>query len=657
MARQRQFLDVIDRDRAERRFRDALRLEPLEAESVDLDAALDRVLAEDIVATTDVPSFDRSNYDGFAVRAEDTYGAGEQSPIYLRLLGEVLATGVVPREQVVAETAITIATGGMLPRGADAVVMVEHTDVQGNRLCVRRAVTPGFGVSFAGTDIGRGETVLRRGDRLTSRDTGVLAAIGVARLPVVRRPKVAIVSTGDEIIRPGEPMRPGAVYDSNGRILADAVRELGGEPVYLGIVRDAIDLLQQTVRQAIDENDVVLLSGGTSKGEGDLSYVAASRLTDPGIVAHGVALKPGKPICLAASSGKPVVILPGFPTSAIFTFHEFVAPVIRILAGRAARAESTRMARMAVRVNSEIGRTEYLLVNLVEEEPHEDARQRLVAYPIGKGSGSVTTFSRADGFVTIGRHEEIVEAGNEVSVQLIGDHYDPADLLVMGSHCIGLDYLLGRVRELGFRTKVVSIGSTAGLAAVARGECDAAAVHLLDEATGEYNRPFLTEGLELVPGYRRRQGVLFRSGDRRFEDKSAEAAVDAAVRDAACRMVNRNQGSGTRILIDRLLKGRQPPGYPVQARNHNTVAVAIAQGRADWGVAIEPVARQQRLGFLPLIDEQYDMVVRTDRQHRPAVAAFVQLFDEPAVQRELGELGFEVTGGGNRSRPSSKSHG
>ncbi|MFV2065767.1 MAG: gephyrin-like molybdotransferase Glp, partial [Pirellulales bacterium] len=364
MSRQRQFLDVIDRDRAERRFRDALRLEPLNREVVALAVALDRVLAEDVIATTDVPSFDRSNYDGFAVRAEDTYGAGEESPLPLRLLDEVLATGVVPQEQVVATTAVTIATGGMLPRGADAVVMVEHTDVEANRLLVRRAVTPGFGVSFAGTDIGQGETVLRRGDRLTSRDTGVLAAIGVDRVPVVRRPRVAIVSTGDEIIEPGEPMRPGCVYDSNGRILADAVRELGGEPIDLGIVRDAIDPLKECVRHAIENADVVLLSGGTSKGEGDLSYVAVAELNDPGIVAHGVALKPGKPICLAVSRGKPVVILPGFPTSAIFTFHEFVAPVIRILAARTAQAESTRIATMAVRINSEIGRTEYVLVNL-----------------------------------------------------------------------------------------------------------------------------------------------------------------------------------------------------------------------------------------------------------------------------------------------------
>ena len=191
-------------------------------------------------------------------------------------------------------------------------------------------------MTFAGTDITGGETVLRRGQLLTSRDTGVLAAIGVAAVDVWRKPIVAIISTGDEIIAPGEPMQPAKVYDSNAQVLADAVREIGGEPKRLGITADDMAALRETVRHALEFADVVLLSGGTSKGAGDLSYRVVAELRDPGIVAHGVALKPGKPICLAATRGRPVVVLPGFPTSAIFTFHEFVAPVLRLLAGRGA---------------------------------------------------------------------------------------------------------------------------------------------------------------------------------------------------------------------------------------------------------------------------------------------------------------------------------
>ena len=645
---QEQFLNVIDRDEAHRRFRDAIELRPLGTEHVSLDAALGRVLAADVVAEIDVPSFDRSNYDGYAVRAADTYGAREENRRRLELADEVLATGVVPQGEVTAGTAMTIATGGMLPRGADAVVMVEFTEPDeeepsprpspGGRggILVAKAVTPGFGVSFAGSDIMAGETALRRGETLTSRETGVLAAIGAEKATVWRRPAVAIVSTGDEIIEPGQPMRPGLVYDSNARILADAVRELGGEPIYLGIVHDDLDRLRAALQDALTRADVVLLSGGTSKGAGDLSYRVVSELSEPGIVAHGVALKPGKPICLAGHCGKPVVILPGFPTSAIFTFHEFVAPVIRALGGRTTRARQTVEARLPVKVNSEIGRTEYLLVGLVA------GPGGLAAYPMGKGSGSVTTFSRADGFVTIGRHEEIVEAGSPVTVQLLGGELRLADLVVIGSHCVGLDFLLGRLQDRGFAVKFMAVGSTGGLQAAQRGECDLAGMHLLDPATGQYNRPLITPELELIEGYGRLQGVVFRPGDRRFENVEAAAAVAAVKGAPDCVMVNRNQGSGTRILIDRLLEGVQPRGYAVQARSHNAVAAAVAQGRADWGVAIQWVARRAGLAFLPLEDEHYDFIVPKSRLDRPAVLAFRQLLAEPETRAELERMGFKL---------------
>ncbi len=328
MPEQEQFLDVLDRDEAERRFRAAIDLAPRGIETVPLEAALGRVLAADVISLVDVPSFDRSNVDGFAVVAEDTFGAAEEVPRCVRLDEEVIHTGVVPKTMVQRGRAVSIATGGMVPRGADAVVMVEHAEVRGDQLRIAKAVTPGSGVSFAGTDITAGETVLRQGQLLTSRDTGVLAAIGVARVDVWRKPIVAILSTGDEIIAPGEPMQPAKVYDSNAQVLADAVRELGGEPMRLGIAHDDVATLRRKVEEALESADIVLLSGGTSKGAGDVSYRVVAELRDPGIVAHGVALKPGKPICLAATRGRPVVVLPGFPTSAIFTFHEFVAPVL-----------------------------------------------------------------------------------------------------------------------------------------------------------------------------------------------------------------------------------------------------------------------------------------------------------------------------------------
>lgn len=631
--RQQQFLDVIDRDEAERQFRATLSLVPLGPEIIPLNQALGRVLATDFVATIDVPCFDRSNYDGFAVQAADTFGADEENPAPLELVAESIDTGVVPRSAVAAGQAAAIATGGMLPRGADAVVMVEHTNADGGTLLVHKPVTSGFGVCFAGTDIACEETVLRRGQFLSSRETGVLAALGTTEVAVWRQPRVAVLSTGDEIIAPGDPLQPGRVYDSNARILADAVRETGGVPHELGIVKDDLQLMQAHLTRAIRDHDVVLLSGGTSKGAGDLSYRVVQQLKDPGIVAHGVALKPGKPICLASTAGKPVVILPGFPTSAIFTFHEFVAPVIRLLAGRSAAERQTIQAHLAVKINSDVGRTEFTLVGLIER-PEADG-PRYSAYPLGKGSGSVTTFSHADGFITIDRNTEIVPLGSTMTVQLLGRDLQLADFVVIGSHCIGLDFLLGKLHEQGFTTKFFAVGSTAGLAAARRGDCDIAGIHLFDAASQEYNRPFLTDDVELITGYSREQGIVFRDDDERFINKSLEQILNESIDTADCLMVNRNQGSGTRILTDLILDGRQPAGYAVQTKSHNAVVAAIVQHRADWGVAIRSVTHQAGIGFVPIRDERFDFVTPVSRRHRPAVAAFRRLLSDAEIRAEL----------------------
>ncbi|MDQ0068461.1 putative molybdopterin biosynthesis protein [Variovorax boronicumulans] len=635
MKAQSQFLDVVTRDEAERRFREHLNLAPLGRETVPLHAALGRVLAGDVAAPIDVPGFDRSNVDGFAVQAADTWGAMEEQAHTLALVGETLAPGIVPRREVAHGQATAIATGGMLPRGADAVVMVEHTDAEDGQVQIRRAAIEGENVSYAGTDIARGETVLRAGQPLSSREIGVLAALGLAEVGVYRKPRVAIFSTGNEIVAPGAPLPTGAVYDSNAAIIGAAVEELGGLPVRLGVIPDDEALLSAALARGL-ECDAVVFSGGTSKGEGDLSYRVVAALGDPGIVAHGVALKPGKPVCLAVTGGKPVVILPGFPTSAVFTFHEFLAPVIRAFAGQPPERREHIAATLPMRVNSERGRTEYLLVGLVPTE------QGVAAYPMGKGSGSVTTFSSADGFITIGQHTEIVDAGAPVQVQLLGQGVDPADLIFIGSHCVGLDWLTGELRRQGIRIKAMNVGSTGGLMAARRGECDVAGIHLMDPATGVYNLPLLTPGLDLIPGYGRMQGIVYRPGDARFEGLDAAAAIAAATTQPGCTMVNRNAGSGTRILIDRLLGSAKPPGYGVQTKSHNAVAVAVAQERADWGLAIDTVARQYGLGFIPVQEERYDFVVPKARRDRAPVQAFVALLQSAAAREALRGLGFRI---------------
>ena len=638
-ARQQQFLDVIGRDEAEERLRQYIRLCPLGEEAVSLSSALGRVLSRDVVSSVDVPGFDRSQVDGFAVRSSDTADAAGDRPRTLRLNTEILTPGVLPASQVEEGWATIIATGGIVPRGADAVVMVENTDAEERegtvQVDVYRAVAPGACVATTGSDIARGETVLRKGQTLTSREIGCLAAIGIDKVQVWRRPTVGIFSTGDELITPGEPRPLGGVYDSNSAIFAAAVEEAGGSPVMLGIARDNEQEINAILKRTL-ECDIALLSGGTSKGAGDLAYRAVGRLSGPGIVVHGVALKPGKPLCIAATNGKPVFLLPGFPTSAIFTFHEFVAPVIRALAGRGPERPETVLAQLPAQISSDRGRTEYVMVSLVR-----GTDGNLVAYPSSKGSGAVTSFSQADGFFAVGAQTETVLAGAEVEVTLIGAHHALADLVIIGSHCVGLEILVGHVIGAGFSVRALNVGSNGGLIAAKRGECDIAGIHLMDGATGVYNRPFLSNDLGLATGYKRLQGIVFRRGDARFDGRQAtEAAIDASS-DRSCMFINRNTGSGTRILIDRVLKGSQPNGYSSQAKTHNAVAAAVAQGRADWGFAIETVARQYDLDFLPLQAEHYDFVIPRNRMNRDAVQCFLSLLQVAPIRLALQQLGFE----------------
>jgi putative molybdopterin biosynthesis protein len=640
LARQEQFLDVVDRDQATARFHAHLNLKPLGTESVPLNQALGRVLAHAVVSDVDVPGFDRASVDGFAVRASDTIGATQQRPVSLQLNPEVLTPGQEPRITVKKGTATLIATGGMVPRGADAVVMIEHTDTNSSEgrpeIELRRPAAPGQFIAYAGSDIARGETVLRAGQTLTSREIGMLAGVGHVTVQVWRKPRVAVISTGDEIIPPGKPFRTGAVYDSNAAILGAAIEEAGGSPKQLGIAPDDEAALARLVDEGLASCDMVVLSGGTSKGAGDICYRVVARFSDPGILVHGVALKPGKPLCLAVTQGKPLVILPGFPTSAIFTFHEFVAPVIRALAGLPEHSVELVKATLPVRIASDRGRTEFAMVSLVRGA--DDAS--LAAYPIAKGSGSITSFSQADGFIVIDRQVESLPAGAHVDVHLIGRSIQVADLVIIGSHCIGLDIIIDRMGNEGFTVKALNVGSMGGLAAAKRGECDIAGMHLMDATTGEYNRPFLTGDMEIIPGYRRLQGIVFRRGDDRFGGRPADEAAAAALADPDCVMVNRNAGSGTRILIDRLLGGTRPPGYWAQPKSHSAVAAAVAQGRADWGVAIKPVADQYGLGFIPLQDEHYDFVVPRSRVERPAVRRFRSLLQESQVRDSLAGLGF-----------------
>lgn len=641
--KQQQFLNLATAEEAEERFWEAVQPQPLGEELVMLEDAHGRILACDIVARHNVPYFDRSNFDGFALRAEDTFGAQETAPILLTLNPEILACGVVPQEDVAPGTATTISTGGVLPRGADGVVMIENTfpfknaEPAENMIQVLKPIVPNAGVSLAGSDIGAGEVVLRIGELLGYRETGTLAALGEANVSVWRRPKVAVISTGDELIAPGEQMEMGKVYDSNSTVIAHAVEELGCEAVRFGIVPDDEAQLETVLRKAL-ALDFVLLSGGTSKGEGDLNYRVFEKFRNPGVLVHGVSLKPGKPLCLAVLDGIPAAILPGFPTSSTFTFSKFIAPVLRKLAGLTPERSAHVQANVPLRLNSDKGRTEFNLVHLVRNE------DGFSAYSTGKGSGSITGFARADGFMEIPRTTEMLEAGEDTTIHLLGESTRPSDLMIIGSHCVGLDFLLGEMQKRGVSCKFLAVGSMGGILAAQRGECDLAGTHLLDEASNQYNSHLLTAELALIKGYRRSQGLLFRKDDSRFAlvKQNFQETIRQLMEDQNVRMINRNLGSGTRVLLDRLLAGQRPSGFFQEAKSHNSVAAAITHKRADWGIAIRSVAEDSGLDFFPIQDEEYDFIIPNKRLNRPEVRQFINLLQEANIQSQLNKLGLST---------------
>lgn len=609
----------------------ALCPQPLGAEEVALEALLGRVLARDIAAPVDAPPFDRAVVDGFALRAADLFEASEAEPVRLRLNPEVIHCGTAPALPVTPGTATPIATGGPIPRGADAVVMIEHTEPEGDGIAVARAVAPGSFIGFAGSDIARGQTLLRRGVVIGAREVAMLAAVGLDRAPVWRRPRVAVLSTGDELVRPGDPLRPAGVYDSNGPVIVAALAENGCDAVHLGSIPDDEAQLTEAVRAAFAAHDALILSGGTSKGAGDLTTKVIAGLGAPGIVAHGVALKPGKPLCLAVCDGKPVAVLPGFPTSAMFTLHEMVAPALRIMAGLPPRGAARIEAVLPQRLGSELGRTEFTMVALTE------GPDGAVAHPVGKGSGAVTAFAQADGFLTVPALVDSLPPGTRAEVTLFGSGIAAPRLAVIGSHCLGLDAVVGHLVERGMTARILATGSQGGLAALARRECDIAPIHLFDPATDRFNTPYLAQGMRLIPGWRRMQGLVFRKGDGRIEGKGLAEALASLLADPEAIMVNRNQGAGTRVLIDRLLSGTRPQGYWNQPNSHNAVAAAVAQGRADWGVAIRPAAEALGLGFLPVAEEHYDFAVWQDPRDAAALQAFeAALGDSGQALRALG---------------------
>ncbi len=389
-----------------------LKLASLGTEKVPLLKALCRVLAHDVTSTLDIPPFNRSTVDGFAVRAADTFGADENTPANLHVCG-VVNIGEPPKVTVAEGEAAEIVTGAPIPESADAVVMVEDTEKAGSGVRVFAAASKGENVMKKGGDIKRGETVLRAGQVLGSREIGVLAAVGLAEVEVHKVPKVAVLSTGGEVTEPGRALPAGKIYDINAYTLYSALLEVGGNPVYLGVVPDEKSVLEKALLKALEDADIVLTSGGVSVGPKDLMPTMLASLGAPGIVFSGIALKPGKPTTVAQVGGKAVFALPGHPTSALLVFQLLVRPVVWRLSCRMAAQARTIQAVAGMRFFSAKGRRTFLMVKLRNEQG------QTVADAVESGaSGAITTLAKADGYVEIPENQQFVDKGEEVEVAL-----------------------------------------------------------------------------------------------------------------------------------------------------------------------------------------------------------------------------------------------
>ena len=385
----------------------------LKVERLPLREALGRVLAVDVESPIDLPPFNRSAVDGYAVKAQDTYGADEENPARLKLAFKV-PIGTMPTGEVREGECAYVTTGSALPRGADAVVMVEYTHQKDEMVEVYRAVVPGENVVLKGSEAKKGAKLLRKGSKLSPSKLGLLAAIGLSQVEVYAKPKVAVISTGPELVEPGKPLEEGKAYDVNTTTISAMVEEEGGEAEVMGLVPDNLDELRAKLSEALNKADLVLTSGGTSKGESDLLPKAVAELPGSNIIAHGLALKPGKPTLIALVGDKPVIGLPGNPTSAMLVFKVLVRPLIRTILGLAAeeRAEKVR-AKASVRMTSVKGRREFKF-GLLEKHNGE-----LYFKPLTTGSEAVATYALADGYVEIPEEVELLDEGEEVEVELL----------------------------------------------------------------------------------------------------------------------------------------------------------------------------------------------------------------------------------------------
>jgi putative molybdopterin biosynthesis protein len=614
----------------------------LGVEEIPLDEhASARVLAEAVWAKICSPHYHASAMDGFALRSADASEATPTHPITLncdKAGGELRAA--------------YLDTGDPLFEWADAVIPIENVealDEQGQpadnprrpaAIRIRASVTPWSHVRPMGEDMVATQLVLPAGHTLRPVDLGAIAACGHDRVRVSRKPRVAILPTGTELVPIGQEVRPGDIIEFNSMVLAAQVNAWGGEAVRFPIVPDDFASIRQRVSEAALDCDLVLLNAGSSAGSEDYSAQVVETLGE--LLVHGVAIRPGHPVILGMINRIPIIGVPGYPVSAALTGEIFVEPLLAGWLSRQPFAPPEVLAALTRKVTSPPGDDDYLRVAVGR------VGQRLLAAPLSRGSGVITSLVRADGIAILPRGVQGMPAGAEVKVRLYRTLADlERTIFAIGSHDITLDLLAQFLSGKGRRLASANVGSLGGLVSLSRGEAHLAGSHLLDPATGQYNRSYIRDYLPDLPVkvihlVGRQQGLLVRKGNpkgiRGLEDLSREEVV----------FVNRQRGAGTRVLLDYHLYqlGIAPDGikgYNQEEYTHLAVAAAVASARADCGLGIAAAACALELDFIPLFQEPYELVIPTEYYLGGLLAPLFEVLGDPSFHQAVGDLpGYDV---------------
>jgi len=607
------YLEDIPMDEARARLSAALeaagKAGPLPGERVALDDALGRVTAEPVWALISSPHYHAAAMDGYAVRAADTLGATETRPVALS----------VPAQ------AHPVNTGAPLPEGCNAVIMVEQTQPTGDdRIEIRAPVAPWQHVRMMGEDMVATELILPANHVLRPHDLGAVAGCGHSSVVVRRRPRVAVLPTGSELVAPDSAPRPGDVIEYNSIVLGAQVRAAGGEFTRWAPLPDNRDAIQAAIVEAAADHDLVLVLSGSSAGSRDFTASALRRAGT--LLVHGVAVRPGHPVIMGMVSDVPVIGVPGYPVSAALTGEIFIRPLLHQWAGQSPPRQERARAVLTRKVVSPTGDDDFVRVTVGQ------VGERLIVTPLARGAGVITSLVRADGLLHIPRFSEGLNAGSEVEVLLYRSLDEIGRTVVaVGSHDPMLD-LLGQylaVRFPGYRLSSANVGSLGGLVAQKRGEAHLSGTHLLDPETGEYNVAYIRRTLgdlpvRVVTFAHREQGLIIALGN-----PLGLQSLDDLPR---ARYVNRQRGAGTRVLLDYELGQRgidpgQVEGYEREEYTHLAVAAAVASGSADCGMGIRNAALALGLEFIPVAHERYDLVIPE------------AVVDLPMVQHVLALLG------------------